>query len=241
MRADPRIVGLNIAAPEDAPRSRRDFDAQMEILDFLWHKFDKPAITLHAGELTLSISPVESMWDRISKSIQTGHARRIGHGVSIAWERELAALLESMRDQGIMVEINLSSNEGILGVAGDSHPFLLYQSAGVPMCITTDDEGVNRSNLTMEYVKAVQRYNLDYSALKQISRNCLEFSFIPGSSLFVDHDYQHIRSEFAGLDRSEWLPDEETRSALSTDPKLNRQIMLERAFYTFEQDRGNRE
>ena len=47
------------------------------------------------------------------------------------------------------------------------------------MCLTTDDEGVSRSNLTMEYVKAVQRYALDYDDVKTISRDCLAHSFLP--------------------------------------------------------------
>jgi len=179
MRADPRVVGLNIVAPEDHPASRRQFDDQMRILDFLWQRFDEPAITLHAGELTLRYAPVASMWDRIRRSIDEGHARRIGHGISIAWERDLVGLLEKMAQDRVLVEINLTSNESILGVRDDAHPFELYRRAGVPVCLTTDDEGVSRSNLTMEYVKAVERYDLDYGDIKQISRDCLAHSFLP--------------------------------------------------------------
>ena len=179
MKADERVVGLNIVAPEDHPASRRQFDDQMKILDFLWERFGKPAITLHAGELTLRYAPVASMWDRIRRSIDEGHSRRIGHGISIAWERDLVGLLEKMRNEEILVEINLTSNESILGVRDDAHPFELYRRAGVPVCLTTDDEGVSRSNLTMEYVKAVERYDLGYDDIKTISRDCLAHSFLP--------------------------------------------------------------
>ncbi|MYD99520.1 MAG: hypothetical protein F4X98_19315 [Gammaproteobacteria bacterium] len=179
MRADERVVGLNIVAPEDHPASRRQFDAQMKILDFLWQRFDKPAITLHAGELTLRYAPVASMWDRIRRSIDEGHARRIGHGISIAWERDLVGLLEQMARDEVLVEINITSNESILGVRDHRHPFEMYRRAGVPVCLTTDDEGVSRSNLTMEYVKAVVRYDLGYDDIKTISRDCLKHSFLP--------------------------------------------------------------
>lgn len=182
MRADERVVGLNIVAPEDHPASRRQFDEQMKILDFLWQRFDKPAITLHAGELTLRYAPVASMWDRIRRSIDEGRARRIGHGISIAWERDLVGLLEQMARDDVMVEINLTSNESILGVRDAGHPFQLYRRAGVPVCLTTDDEGVSRSNLTMEYVKAVQRYDLGYGDIKTISRDCLVHSFLPADT-----------------------------------------------------------
>ena len=179
MQADERVVGLNIVAPEDHPASRRQFDDQMKILDFLWRRFDEPAITLHAGELTLRYAPVASMWDRIRRSIDEGHARRIGHGISIGWERDVVGLLEQMAKDDVLVEINLTSNESILGVRDHAHPFELYRRAGVPVCLTTDDEGVSRSNLTMEYVKAVQRYDLDYDDIKTISRDCLVHSFLP--------------------------------------------------------------
>ena len=179
MRADDRVVGLNIVAPEDHPASRRRFDDQMRVLDFLWERFDQPAITLHAGELTLRYAPVASMWDRIRRSIDEGHARRIGHGISVAWERDVVGLLEQMARDGVLVEINITSNESILGVRDDRHPFEMYRRAGVPVCLTTDDEGVSRSNLTMEYVKAVMRYDLGYDDIKTISRDCLEYSFLP--------------------------------------------------------------
>ena len=182
MRADDRVVGLNIVAPEDHPASRRQFDDQMKVLDFLWQRFDQPAITLHAGELTLRYAPVASMWDRIRRSIDEGHARRIGHGISIAWERDLVGLLQQMANDKVLVEINLTSNESILGGRDGAHPFQLYRRAHVPVCLTTDDEGVSRSNLTMEYVKAVRRYELGYDDIKTISRDCLKYSFLPDAT-----------------------------------------------------------
>jgi hypothetical protein len=40
------------------------------------------------------------------------------------------------------VEINLTSNDQILGVHGAMHPFPAYRAAGVPTVLSTDDEGV---------------------------------------------------------------------------------------------------
>ena len=176
--ADPRIAALNIVAPEDLPTSRWQFDAHMSILDYLWRELGEPPITLHAGELSLRESPVEPMQDRIRRSIVEGHARRIGHGVSVAWERDVIGLLEYMRDYGVLVEVIPTSAEVILGKSGIDHPFYLYRSAGVPMCISTDDEGVSRSNLTMEYVKMVRAYDLSYRELLGMSRNCLHYAFM---------------------------------------------------------------
>lgn len=200
MQADERVVGLNIVAPEDHPASRRQFHDQMKILDFLWRRFDEPAITLHAGELTLRYAPVASMWDRIRRSIDEGHARRIGHGISIGWERDLVGLLEQMASDKVLVEINLTSNESILGVRDHAHPFELYRRAGVPVCLTTDDEGVSRSNLTMEYVKATQRYDLGYEDIKAISRDCLAHSFLPAAT--KAERLAILDAAFAGFEKS---------------------------------------
>lgn len=181
-----QIVATNMVQVEAGFFSLIYFDDQMEILDFLWNKLDQPNIALHAGELVLRESPVEPMRNRISKSIITGHAQRIGHGISIAWEKDVAGTLKMMRDQDIPVEICLSSNDMILGISGDDHPLDMYMKAGVPVTIATDDEGVSRSNLTNEYVRAAQEHDLSYSVLKEIAKNGLEYSFLDGDGIYAD-------------------------------------------------------
>lgn len=89
-----------------------------------------------------------------------------------------------MRDKGVAVEICLSSNDIILGVSGKDHPITMYMQAGVPISISTDDEGISRSNLTMEYVRAVQEHNLPYESLKQIAKNGLQYSFLGGEEIY---------------------------------------------------------
>ncbi len=234
VQSDPRIVAVNILAPEDDVMARRNFDTQMKIIDFLWPRFGKPDLTLHAGELTLEYSPVEPMRSRIRKSIELGHARRIGHGVSIAWEDDLPELLEKMREQGIAVEVCLTSNDGILRVSGDRHPFNLYRESGVPITINTDDEGVNRSNLTMEFVRAVRTYDLSYKDVKELVRNSIEYSFLPGASLYRNRNYSDPSPEFGGVRDSQWVPSGRAREMMADSQKLTVQVRLERAFAEFE-------
>ena len=52
-----------------------------------------------------------------------------------------------------MVEVNLTSNDVILGIKGTDHPLAAYRAAHVPWALSTDDEGVSRIDLTHEYVK----------------------------------------------------------------------------------------
>lgn len=219
MRADPRFVAINMVAPEDAPASRRQFEDEMQILDFLWHEIGPVNMTLHAGELALRDSPVEPMQDRIRCTIDSGHARRIGHATSVAWERDLPGLLAQMRDQGILVEVALTSAQDILEVGTDQHPFAMYRAAGVPVCLSTDDEGVSRSNLTLQYVAAVRRYDLDYQAVKDLSRNCLEYSFAGGESLFANRNFRKLRPEFSDLGRTGWQPSAGATGAAGRQPE----------------------
>ncbi len=234
MQEDKRVVGVNIVAPEDHPFARLHFHAQMQMLDFLWQQLGHPNITLHAGELTPTISPLEAMQSRIRDSIQIGHARRIGHGISIAWEDGVGELLRNMRRQGVAVEICLTSNAGILGVEGNRHPFMLYRKAGVPVTLNTDDEAINRSSLTMEFVRAARTYNLSYADVKTLARNSIAYSFLKGDSLFMDAEYHSLRPEFAGITRPDWKPSPEARKLLDGSEKMQVQARLEQAFALFE-------
>jgi len=234
MQVDPRVVGVNLLAPEDHPIAQEGFERQMRILDGLWGQFGRPNISLHAGELNLWVSPVEPMTSRIRRSIEVGHARRIGHGISIAWEHDLPGLLRMMRREGIAVEVCPTSNAVILGVEGDRHPFRLYRRAGVPLTINTDDEGISRSNLTMEYVRAVRGWNLSYRDVKELVRNGIEYSFLAGPSLFEGRDYRRVRPEFRKLRARGWIPTPDEARVLAGSDKATVQVRLERALHEFE-------
>jgi adenosine deaminase len=183
---DPRFVGLNLVMPEDSYVPMHDFDLHMRMLDYLHGIYPKVHISLHAGELTMGLVPPEGLRFHIRESIERGHAERIGHGVSVMNEREPLRLLREMAQRDILVEICLTSNDVILGVKGEAHPFPVYRRYGVPVALATDDEGVLRSDLTQEYLRAVETYNLSYVDLKEMARQSLEHSFLPGFSLWRD-------------------------------------------------------
>jgi len=134
-------------------------------------------LTEHAGELAAGLVPPSGLRSHIREAVEIGNAQRIGHGVDIMEEDRMTNLLREMAQKKIAVEICLTSNDLILGVRGDRHPFPLYRQFGVPTVIATDDEGVSRSDMTHEYLRAVQTYALGYRDLKNIVRNSLQFSF----------------------------------------------------------------
>jgi len=185
---DDTWVGINFVQPEDGYISMRDYTLQMKIVGYLHSVYPHVPISLHAGELTLGLVPPEGLRFHIRQAVELARAERIGHGVDVSYENDAAGLLKEMAAKHEMVEINLSSNEGILGVAGAEHPFPVYRAAKVPVALSTDDEGVSRIDLTHEYVRAVLDYNLTYANLKQMARTGMEHSFLPGASLWYRPD-----------------------------------------------------
>jgi adenosine deaminase len=176
--ADPRYVGVNIVAPEDGPVATADYDLHMKMFAFFHARYPKVPLALHAGEVTLGLVPPAELRGRIRKAVEIAGASRIGHGVDISYEDDAAGLLKKMAAKNVAVEINLTSNDTILGVKGKDHPLALYRAAGVPVVLSTDDEGVSRSDMTNEYLRAAIEQGLDYRALKAIVWTGIRHSFL---------------------------------------------------------------
>jgi len=183
-RVDPRVVGINLVAPEDAYVARRDYRLQMGMLDYLASRQPEVPIALHAGELAPGLVPPEDLRFHIRAAVEQGHARRIGHGVDLMYEDDPYGLLSELAGRNVAVEILLVSNAQILDVEGARHPFPVYRAAGVPVVLATDDEGVSRSDMTAQYQIAATTYGLTYPDLKQLARASLERAFLPGASLW---------------------------------------------------------
>ena len=185
-QADRRFVGLNLVMPEDWYVPMNDFELHMKMLDYLHGVYPKVHISLHAGELAMGLVPPEGLRFHVRESVERGHAERIGHGVDVMNEDRPIDLLREMARRNVLVEICLTSNDVILGVKGDAHPLPIYLRYGVPVALATDDEGVSRSDMTQEYLRAVQTYDfLGYKELKRMARMSLEHSFLAGSSLWA--------------------------------------------------------
>ena len=184
--ADPRVVAINFVGGEDNVIAMADYATHMRMIGFLRDLYPGVHVSLHAGELAPGLVPPEGLCCHIRLAVEQARADRIGHGVDVMYEDRPYDLLKNMADKGVLVEINLTSNKVILGIEGKHHPFMTYRKLGVPVALSTDDEGVSRIDLTHEYVEAVETYGLAYADLKEIVRNSLEYSFLPGASLWSD-------------------------------------------------------
>lgn len=226
--ADPRFVGVNIAAPEHDPIAIRDYDLHMRMIAFLKKRHPKVPLSLHAGELTLGLVPPRELGFHIREAVELAGARRIGHGIDISYETDAPTLLEEMARDQVAVEINLTSNAVILGVKGTAHPLSLYREYHVPVVLSTDDEGVSRSDMTNEYVRAVTEQHLHYRDLKQIVRDGLQYSFLPGPSLWKN------RAGGVMVAACSVMTSPACKSFLKASLKATKQAELERDLASFE-------
>jgi adenosine deaminase len=232
---EPGFIGINFVMPEDGYISMRDYTLQMKMLDYLHGLYPQVNISLHAGELAPGMVPPEGERFHIRQAVELGHAQRIGHGVDVMDEDNAPGLLKEMAQNHIMVEINLSSNEGILNVKGDDHPFPIYRLNHVPVALSTDDEGVSRIDLTHEYVRAAIDYNLTYQDLKQMARTGMEHSFLPGASLWAAPDvFTAAAADCQGETLGSASASDRCKAFLNGSEKAAAQWELERRFVAFE-------
>jgi adenosine deaminase len=232
---DPNVVGVNYVQPEDNYMAMSEYNREMHMMDYLHSVYPKVHITLHAGELAPGLVPPDGTTFHIREAVDLGHAERIGHGVDVMHETDPYLLLREMADRHVMVEINLTSNDVILGVVPPFHPLPLYREAHVPVALSTDDEGVSRIDLTHEYVRAALEYHLGYLDLKQMVRTSIEHSFLAGESLWERPDtFTRTKAACAAQELGAGSPRGPCLAFLKASEKAAQQWQLEHRFAAFE-------
>ncbi|NVJ97450.1 MAG: adenosine deaminase [Alphaproteobacteria bacterium] len=229
MEQEPLMVGTNLVAPEDRHVSLRDYTLHMRMIDHLYRNEGPRNVALHAGELAIGLVPPEFLTFHIREAIDLGHAKRIGHGVAIMYEDGAEELLTRMARDKIMVEINLTSNDTILGIKGRKHPVGVYRDVEVPFALSTDDEGVSRIDLTHEYMRFYEEHRAPYFELRYSSRNALTYSFLDGASLWENAACKKDVEQ--GTDAGA-----ECAAFLKTSEKARLQWELEERFRVFEDE-----
>jgi len=231
------IVGLNLVMPEDGYFSMHDFDLHMRILQKLHAVYPEVKLSLHAGELAPGLVTPDGLRDHISKSVYLAGAERIGHGVDVGYEDNHEQLLKDMAARHVLVEICLTSNDGILGISGAGHPLKTYLDSKVPVALATDDEGVSRSDMTQEYLRAAETYSfLEYDDLKRMARMSLEHSFLPGASLWKDAEQFHPTDACARQQAGADTPSPGCKRFLDGSERARVEWKLEGQFLRFEKN-----
>jgi adenosine deaminase len=185
VQADRRWVGLQLVAPEDSYDATRYYDVHMRIVDRLTDHGRKVPVSLHAGEVTLKLVAPSEISHRVRDAVEIAGARRIGHGTDLPLETGAEQLAAEMAKTGVLVEVNLLSNQAILEIDPKDHPYAWLRKKGVPVSLSTDDAGISRSQLSGDYAAAV-RNGATYEDLKTSARNAIAYSFLAGEGIWAD-------------------------------------------------------
>lgn len=210
---DPQVLGINIGGSENNNTALNDYLSHMKMLSFLKNHKQYPLvkehISLNAGEL--AEATVEDFYYRttMADAIQIVQPKRVGHGISLMAQNCLkqsgsgneeyancsAQLLKTMLDNEIAVEIPLTSNQRLSGKGPNSgHPFPVYVNSNIVVTLATDYPGILKVDLTSQFVEAVYSFSPDqtgnsillpFDQIVEFARNSLEYSFLPGQSLWL--------------------------------------------------------
>jgi adenosine deaminase len=226
--ADSRVVGLNLVQAEEDPMSLANYRDHMKAIGFLTNASPEIKVALHAGELTPEFASAEDRKFHVRDAVMVAGASRIGHAVDILGETSASTLMSTMAQRGVLVEACLTSNQQLLDVEGDTHPIGDLLGRGVPVALATDDQGILRTSMTDELVRAVARQELDYHQLKRMVRASVAHTFLPGERL---RDLTPCRDAL----REEKL-DASCEDALATSERAALEWKLEAALDAFERD-----
>lgn len=243
--SDPRVVGVNLVSGEDQPISMQSFPVQMQFFTYFHATFPTAKFALHGGELTPCFVGAgnPALLDHLTGSLKAG-AKRLGHALSFGYlnDDQKAQVAGLLRDRNVLVEVPFTSNAQILGVAGDDHPFTQYfRKYGVATSFATDDEGVSHSNYTSEWVYAYKQYRLQYAEAVNLARSSLQYSFLPGSPLWLSVPRGQMAAPCAGqTPGSPVAPGSACSAFLQASAKASAQWDLEERLVRYHQTYGAR-
>ncbi len=126
-------------------------------------------ITVHAGEAAGPESIREALW--------RCHAQRLGHGTRL---HEDPALQDHVRDRGILIETNVTSNLQTRVVRrAAEHPVRRYFDAGLNVTLCTDGWLMSGVSLSDEYWTAHTDLGFTRPEIDRMILNAFEGAFLP--------------------------------------------------------------
>lgn len=156
------IIGMDLAGNEAEFKSDPFHEIFQEAKQAGLH------ITIHAGEW----GPAANVRD----AIENLGAERIGHGVRILEDENIAALA---RERGVVFEVCVTSNfqSGVVKALAD-HPLPRMMAAGLNVTVNTDDPSVSRITLAHEYQDVCEELKVSWDALKRSILLAAQSSFV---------------------------------------------------------------
>ena len=162
---DRGVVAFDLAGAEDG------FPAKEHAGAFAIAREGGLRRTCHAGE---GYGPASVM-----QALEDCGAERIGHGTRI---REDEAVLKTVRDRGVPLEVCVTSNVHTRTVEShEAHPIRQYFDQGIAVTLNTDGRLMDGITLTDEYRTAHERLGFSAEELGQVVLNACEHAFLPDS------------------------------------------------------------
>lgn len=198
------VVGLDLAGDEG-------FGPPEELAPAFVPAFESCLpLTIHAGELM----PAPAVWH----AAYTLHADRLGHGLSLVDNEELAARVRSRR---VCVEVCPTSNREVVGFWDpevpasrdlDRHPLQRLLELGVPVAICTDNPAFSGTRSALEHLVASRMCGgLSLWDVLALTRQAFVHCFLPAAereALVKETDAAVFRAvqQWAGLAREGEAP-----------------------------------
>jgi adenosine deaminase len=169
------VVGFDLAGEEGG------FPPKKHIEAFQFIQRANFNITVHAGEAFGK----ESIWQAIQwcGAHRIGHATHLIEDVSIDEKKNAVGygdLAQYVLDKRIPLEICLLSNvhTGAIDKV-ENHPFGIFYKEKFRVTINTDDRLMSDTNMTKEFLTAIQYFNLNLEDVEKITINSMKSAFIP--------------------------------------------------------------
>lgn len=126
-------------------------------------------ITVHAGEWSGAAN--------VREAIELLEANRIGHGIRVLEDADIAALAAR---RGVVFEVSLTSN-WLTRASGEigAHPLPDMIQAGLAVALTTDDPSIFNTSLSKELRIAQDQLGCSTDTLKAFNLTALQSTFIP--------------------------------------------------------------
>ncbi|MBZ0199582.1 MAG: adenosine deaminase [Ignavibacteriaceae bacterium] len=195
------VVGFDLAGEEGGYPPKRHLDA------FQFIQRANFNITIHAGEAFGK----ESIW----QAIQWCSAHRIGHATHLkedfTFDKEgnvvaFGDLAQFILDKRLPLELCLLSNlhTGAIDKI-ENHPFGILFKEKFRVTINTDDRLMSNTNMTKEFMTAIEYFKLTLDDVEKITINSMKSAFIPYKERLefiygvIKPGYQKIKDELLSL------------------------------------------
>lgn len=195
------VVGFDLAGEEGGYPPKKHLEA------FQYISRENFNITIHAGEAFGK----ESIWQAVQYcgAHRIGHATRLIEDIYFDDKKEIVGmgnLAQFILDKRIPLEICLLSNVHTGAIDNlENHPFISLYKKKFRVFLNTDDRLMSDTNLTKEYLTAIELFNISLEDVEKLNINAMKSSFLPHNERLkyiyeiIKPGYTEIREKLLSL------------------------------------------